>query len=544
MLHAISGLLLLLFLAVTLLAISRGMIGGSVRRTRELRALNAAEASCSRGIAMLESGAVSTVPYRETNVALGRQRMDLEIVNVSSGTAGAYGTVVYEVRGTGRAGNLRRTVAVGGSHDSFLSFSRFLEMGGLSYDGGATLTGKVYAGGDLTLSDRWVTFREDVDVTGRVVNKPNGVFQKRLTEGAAPMALQSSMDPVYYRGLAQSAGLYFSSSTTPVIDLSQFDFGVSPPRYGSTVLPSNFNGVVFGEYDLAVKGVLEGRSLTLVANRDVIVNDNIRTGCTRERTGRLSPSLTFNVASSSKTTASANLTSLMSGVGNAVGVKITGSKWKRANVYVYEDSRLLGVATVERSPTATGSQVGTTVLADLQMDPVAHSYRAEIDYWSNGSGETQVLDMSVSGGDPVNVGLLAKGNVYLSQYTPRVLRIDAALLARDGNWRPLDYSDSKDTDNSHWACNGVYDLDQDGQIETNNEDGWNETNVGNNTWVLAINGPIITKNGGSAGAWAYYGGQTGKGTRLYNYDDDIVHFQPPAFPIMLSRWTVVYWREV
>jgi len=544
MLHAIAGLIMLMFLSLSLLAISRGMVGHSVRRTRELRALAAAEAACSRGVAMLEAGAVSSVPYRVNNVALGRQKMDLEIVAVGSGASGAYGTVTYEVRGTGHAGNIKRTVSLGGSNDSFLSFSRFIESGTLAYDGGAMLSGKVYAGGDLSLSDRWVTFKEDVDVVGVVRNKPYGVFEKRLTERAAPINLQSSMDPAYYRGLAQAAGLYYSNANqTPEIDLSLFDFGVSPPQYGNQKLPASFNGVVFAEGDLAVKGVLEGRSLALVANKNIVVSDNVRTGCSR-RTAAALPTFSFNTAAGVETVQSVALTPAMTETSNTVRLTVKGSKWKRMNLYVYEDSRLLGVSTLERPPGVTGSVKGTTIAADLEMDPTQHSYRAEVRGWTSGSGETQVVDLSVASGDPVNVGLIAKSNVYLSQYTPRVLRIDAALMARDGNWRPLDYSDSSDSDNSHWPCSGIYDLDGDGVLETNNAGGWNEMNVNSSTWLLTINGPIITKDGGSAGAWSHYGGSTGKGTRHYNYDDDIVHYQPPSFPIMLSRWMVVYWREV
>jgi len=174
-----------------------------------------------------------------------------------------------------------------------------------------------------------------------------------------------------------------------------------------------------------------------------------------------------------------------------------------------------------------------------------------VHYWSNGpasqdsSGHGMTfVDIEVASGDPVNLGLLAKDYCYISQYAPRVLTIDAALFARDQNWRPQDYSDGSDSNGSHVKCHGIWDLDQDGQIETSNEDGWNEANVGDNTWMLNINGPIITKNGGSAGAWESQGSSQGKGTRHYNYDDDIVYYEPPAFPVMLSQWAVLYWREL
>jgi hypothetical protein len=176
------------------------------------------------------------------------------------------------------------------------------------------------------------------------------------------------------------------------------------------------------------------------------------------------------------------------------------------------------------------------VLSDVKMNPAAHSYRAEVHYWSDGSGQTKV-DVGVAAGDPVNVALLATTSVNISQYAWRVLRIDAALFARDASWQ------APSSGSNQWPCTGVYDLDGDGVIETNNEDGWNESAVNSNTWMLTINGPIITKDGGSAGAWSSQASSTGKGTRHYNYDDDIVYYQPPNFPVMLSRWAVLYWRE-
>ena len=543
MLYAIAGLLVLMFLALTLLMISRSMVGHSVRRSRELRALAAAEAACSRGIAMLESGAISTVPYRQTGIALGRQKMDIEVVAAETGVSSPYSVANYEIRGTGYAGNIHRTIALGGSHDSFLSYSRFLESGTLGYAAGATLSGKVYCGGDLSLSGCPVTFEDDLEVKGWIQNKTYGVYQKSVTENAPAAQLSGAMDPAQFRDLAQAAGLYYNSNTTtPEIDLSLFDFGVNPPRYGSQNLPANFNGVIFSEYDLAVKGVLEGRSLTLAASRNIIINDNIRTGCSRKAAAIASPSLTLSAAAGNETVSSVSLTSLLSGPSDCVTIDITGSEWKRLTTYVYEDSRLLGVETLERPPGNTGNLIGSTVLADVKVNPEAHSYRAEAHYWSNGSGESTV-DLGLAAGDPVNLALLAANTVYLSQYTPRVLRIDAALFARDANWQPIDASDGSDSDNSHRACTGVYDLDHNGVIETQNGDGWDESAVNASTWKLIINGPIITKTAGSAGAWSAQGTATGNMTRYYNYDRDIVYYQPPEFPVMLSRWAVLYWRE-
>jgi hypothetical protein len=543
MLYAIAGLLMLMFLSLTLLMIARSMVGHAIRRGRELHALAAAEAACSRGMAMLEAGAVTTVPYQETSVPLGRQTMDIEIVPAETGVATPYTTANYEIRGTGHAGNIQRTIALGGRHDSFLSFSRYLEAGPLSYAPGATLGGRVYCGCDITLTGYPVTFRQDVEVVGQIVNRSCGVYQSHVLEGAPATQLSSAMDPASFRALATAAGLYYNSaSPTPEIDLSLFDFSTSPPRYGTQNLPANFNGVIFSEYDLAVKGLLEGRSLTLVANDQIIISGNIRTGCSRQAAALVSPSLTFNADAGQEAVSSANLTPLLTTPSDCVTVDVSGANWQRVTMYVYEDSHLLGVETLERPPGVSGNLTGTTVLSGVKIKPAAHSYRAEVHYWSNGTGQATV-DVGLAAGDPVNVGLIARNEVCISQYTPRVLRVDAALFSRDSCWRPVDYADDTDSDNSHPACTGVYDLDGDGTIETMDEDGWNETAANQNTWMLTINGPIITKDTGSAGPWSYQGTATGKGTRHYNYDDDVVYYQPPSFPVMLSRWAMLYWRE-
>jgi hypothetical protein len=542
LLHAVIGLLVLLTLSLTLLLVSRAMVGHSLRRLQTEQAQAAAEAACARGMAMLEQGAIPAIPYTATNLSLGRRKMDLRVVSLGSTAGGGYSTAKYEIRGTGYAGNRRRAVALGTNHDSFLSYSRFLQTGGVGYNGGATLTGKVYCGGDLTLSGSPVHFYEDVAVTGRVVNRSNGVFHKALQEGVAPIALTNSMDVATYRTLAQQAGMYFNAATA-TIDLSLFDFSTSPPKYGTTTLSAAFNGVIFGETDVSVSGVLEGRSVSIVAGDDIIISDNIRTGTTRSSVVSLSPRLTFSASAGVESVQTVGLNSLMSGIRTAVTFRTKGSKWQRLVMYLREDGASIGVATIQRPPSTNGTERETaSILARKQLDPSLHTYTAEIHYWSTGAGNT-IVWVDVASGDPVNVDLIAKDYVYLSASTPRVLTVDAALFARDNNWRPLDDTDGTDSDGSHWTCTGTWDLDQDGTIETLNEDGFNEANCGSSTWVLNINGPIVTKNGGSAGAWSHYGDSLNKNTRRYNYDDDIVYFQPPQFPIILSRWAVLYWRE-
>jgi len=232
------------------------------------------------------------------------------------------------------------------------------------------------------------------------------------------------------------------------------------------------------------------------------------------------------------------LTSLMTGVRNCLSMSISGSMWQRANVYLLEDGVVKGIATLERPPSSisgTGNYSASTVLSRLKLDPTRHTYAAEVHYWSNGTGATTV-NLETAAGNPVNLALCATNSIYLATDAPRVLTVDAALFCRDGNWSPQS--------STYWACHGVWDLDQDGQTQAPNGDGWDERNVSDTTWMLTINGPIITNSPGTAGIWASQGSSLNKGTRHYNYSRDILDYPPPSFPIMMSQWQVFCWREV
>jgi len=549
---AVIGLVVLLFLSVTLLSISQSMTGHSARQVRSAQALAAGEAACSRGLVMLEQGVVSSVPYVERDIPLAARKMDLQIVRVEPEVSGASEAERYEIFGTGHSGNVQRTVALGVRQDSFLRYSRFLESGTLRYSAGVTIAGQVYAGGDISLGGYPATFLDQVTTSGQICNREQGIFSGGAEEYAAPLSLSGSMDEAHYRALSQQAGIYYKSGT-PLIDLALFELSGDMPTYDGVPLGRDFNGVVFCEHDIAVEGVLEGRSLTIVAGDDIIISGNIRTGCSTEAVGRLAPRLKFSAPTGQEVVQSVALNGLMDGLTNTVKLKVSGPKWQRFNMYLYEGGNLLGVATLQRpADSRPGSRCDSaTILSQQAMDPTRHDYTAEIHFWSQGpnsnptSGKgTNHVWVEVAAGDPVNVGLIARDYVYISKHAPRVLTVEAALFSRDANWRPTDYSDGQDADGSHPACHGVWDLDGDGRIESPNEDGYDEARVDGSTWALSINGPIITRTGGSAGAWSYQGQRQGKGTRHYNYDRDIIYYEPPHFPVILSQWQVLYWREV
>jgi hypothetical protein len=153
------------------------------------------------------------------------------------------------------------------------------------------------------------------------------------------------------------------------------------------------------------------------------------------------------------------------------------------------------------------------------------------------------------GGDPINVGLIAYDYIYLNRTTPRALRLDAAVMSCHSNWR----CEGGTLADHPSSAPGPLDLDMDGIVgETpyNNDpspgSGWDELNITSTTWVLNINGPVITYNGGSAWPWndsSVLATATGP-TRRYNYDMDITEYPPPCFPVPLNLWKDVSWTEI
>jgi hypothetical protein len=355
------------------------------------------------------------------------------------------------------------------------------------------------------------------------------------------------VDLTFYKDLAQTSGLYFSASST--IDLSKFTVdgdrasnpGASVYYNGSLVghiheppEEDDFSGIIYVNGDASVQGSLSGLPVTVVASDDLVIANSITTGCTREEQDSLDPPIDFNKPAGTEQIETVSLDSLIGSTANEVKVRVSGTKWSRVTMYLKQDGQTIGVSTLERVSGSAEAQAVT--VNGLDLDTSQHSYTAELHYLSTGTGASPV-SVEVGSGDPINIGLVAKDMVYIKETAPRVLSVDAAILARDNTW------DALGTSSQHPACHGVWDLDGDGVIETVNEDGWNEGNVGTSTWMLTIRGPIVTHSGGDAGIWSDMGDST-HNTRQYKYDGDIVEHQPPAFPVTLDRWASTYWREI
>jgi hypothetical protein len=151
-------------------------------------------------------------------------------------------------------------------------------------------------------------------------------------------------------------------------------------------------------------------------------------------------------------------------------------------------------------------------------------------------------------GDPVNIGLVGQYYAYLGD-VPRIVQIDAAIMAVRRNWRARNTSAA-----SHPPLlAGPVDLDLDGifgESPHNNDPdpgtGWDEMFLTPDHWVLNINGPLITYDGASAVPWSsgsIVGAAQGI-TWQYNYDLDIREFPPPCFPNPINLWKQVSWTEI
>lgn len=412
-----------------------------------------------------------------------------ESTELTGGTVSPFSGDGFTFLSDGNVRGARRRIEAEIVHDTFLKYARFVSVMGTSYACGAILTGEVYVGTDLDVptgcsQDKKAEFLEFVAAHGIVRNASQGIFHKGWSDSAAQIDLQASVDFADVRARTQGVasecdcdgvgrvGLYMGWDPLRIgvngtIDFSRFNFNYYDPGIsadtliaydgaalrdtttGSWLRAADFNGIIFYEGDGHVRGRLDGlsgRSLSIYATDDVIVEGDIWTGHAGFDPGTLLP---------------------------------------------------------------------------------------------NGAG------------DPVNLGLIANNYVYIGN-TPRILNIDAALMAVNHNWRAINTSTSAHP----VAPVGNYDLDLDGifgESPRNNDPdpgtGWDEVITAANqsiTWVLNINGPIITYDGGSAAPWtnaSIVAAATGP-TRRYNYDLDIVDYPPPCFPVPLNLWKDLSWAEV
>jgi hypothetical protein len=399
----------------------------------------------------------------------------------------------------------KRRVKVEIVHDTFLKFARFVSQNDLNYGCGAAVSGEVYTGGNLGVacgcgSGNQDKFLEDVYVVGTIPNVSCADFYRGYVTGADTIDLSNSFDWTEVRNKARGLSSDNSCERLGSVGIYTSLAGTDPMNLAVQASP-NTNVLVLDRLDF--------NNTTLFPPDTVITYNNV-----------------------------------------AVINPLTGAALRRSafNGILYFDGQAQVRGTMDgisaRSVTIFGSTTvlvrGNIITGHTGFDPITRL--------PNGSG------------DPVNIGLVAEGQIMIHSTCPRVLRIDAAFLSRTSNWKGY-HTSSAPADNPPAVGNypsltgmGPLDLDLDGIIgETphNNDpmpgQGWDEVTITDRTWVLNINGPIITTATGDAYPWncethivPYASGPT----RRYNYDMDVTSFPPPCFPVPLNLWNDVSWSEI
>lgn len=405
----------------------------------------------------------------------------------------AYQSNGFTIVSEGRFQGAVRRVKVEIVHDSFLKFARFVSNTSLTYGCGAILTGEVYTGQDLNVpcgcaAGREVQFLESVYAVGSIPNAPCATYHRGYVTSAEPIDLANSFNWTDIRNRARGLGADNSCERRGHIGIYINLPGTDP--LGLAAQPAPDNGVLvfdhFDFYDLTT-----APPDTVILYRGTPVTNTV-TGLPMRR-NEFNGLLVFE--------GHANVRGTMDGVSGR-------------NVTIF----------------------GTNTVVVRNNIRTGHAGFDEVTRLPNGTGA------------PIKVGLVAENQIALHQNTPRVLTIDAALLSRTNNWRGLGSPADHPV-----AGPGPLDLDQDGifgETPVNHDPdpgtGWDELNITAGTWVLNINGPIITNTGGDANPWNHstvLAGSSGP-TRRYNHDLEIVDHPPPCFPVPLNLWKDVSWTEI
>jgi hypothetical protein len=393
-------------------------------------------------------------------------------------------TIVTEGNYRGAVRRVRAQIV----HDSFLKYARFVSATGTNYDCGALLTGEVYVGGDLGIPNNCgsdaVEFLELVAAVGNIPNAANGIFHRGYVTGADQIDLQNSVDFTTVRSRARGHLDDCACEGHGEVGI-YIDIAHAIDPLGIGAGPIDFSLFNFHNTVLAPPD-------TVITYNGVVLHHGL--------TGQPLEASAFNgiifVESDAK-----------------VRGKLDGRSARSMSVFATDDIIIYN----------------NIVTGHTGFDPATGL--------PNGAGE------------PVNIGLIANDYIYLHQNTPRVLQVDAALMSCHSDWCVIGGTMADHPS----AAPGPLDLDLDGIVgetpHNNDPDpgaGWDELHITANTWVLNINGPIITYDGGSAWPWndpavlATAGGPT----RRYNYDMDVTEFPPPCFPVPLNLWKDVTWTEI
>ncbi len=417
----------------------------------------------------------------------GSYQVIAEASDIQGSGIAAYRSNGYTIVCEGRYRGALRRVKAEIVHDSFLKYARFVAAAGTGYACGAILTGELYVGGNLNIPTTCGSDQvEFLEFVAAVGDIPNANYA------------------IFHRGYVTGAD--------PLDLENSVDFDAVRLR-AKGLLP---------ECDCEGVGIV-GLYFDLGGGIDPV-------GC-----GGV---LDFSLFDFYDTSTSPPDT-IVTYAGSVVPNSLTGNPLRAGdfNGIVFFDGDAPVKGTLDGK---SGRSLSIYATDDVIIyDSIVTGHTG----FDPGTG------MPNGSGDPVNIGLIANDYVYLHRNTPRVLRIDAALMACHANWRV----EGGGISDHPVAGPGPLDLDLDGisgETPYNNDPdpgtGWDEMNIDANTWVLNISGPIITYNGGSAWPWndsSVLAGASGP-TRRYNYDMDITEFPPPCFPVPLNLWKDVSWTEI
>ncbi len=403
----------------------------------------------------------------------------------------AYQANGYVLVAEGRFVGATRRVKVEIVHDSFLKFARFVSATSLTYACGAALTGEVYTGGDLNIPcgcSRPCEFLESVYAVGDIPNSNCGAFHRGFITDAEEIDLGNSFSWTDVRNKARGLGADNSCERTGEVGIYMSIPGTDP---------LGLDAQVGADDRVLILDRFNFNNLTLAPGDTVI---------------------SYGAA----------------GVINT----LTGA--------IMRKGEFNGIVFFEGTGLVRGTADGVSGRSMTIFSTTNATVRGDI---VTGHTGFDAVTLNPDGsGDPVNLGLVSDSYVSIHSATKRVLRVDAALLSRTSNWVAAGTTASHPD-----AAPGPIDLDLDGingESPFNHDpvpgQGWNELTITAATWVLNINGPIVTVTGGSAGPWAdgsVIAAAAGP-TRRYNYDLDMTEYPPPCFPVPLNLWKDVSWTEI
>ncbi len=427
----------------------------------------------------------------------GNYRVLAEASDIKGLGIAAYQANGFTIVSEGEFHGSRRRVKVEIVHDSFLKFARFVSSSSLTYDCSALITGEIYTGANLNIPcgcavNQECRFLESVFAVGTIPNATCGTFYRGYVTDSDTLDLSNSFSWTDIRAKAKGIAAGGSScerrgSVGIYINLS---VPTDPLQLNAQAAP-NTGVLLLNRFDFC-NTTLAAPDTVIAYQRDAgtwIPVMNTVTG-TNLRASDFNGIVFFE--------SDANVKGTMNGV-SARNLTVFATRYAIVR--------------------------GDIVTGHTGFDPV-----------------TRLPDNS---GDPVNVGLVAETQVQLHKNVGRVLRVDAALLCRTANWAGLGTTADHPS-----SAPGPLDLDMDGiagETPCNNDPisglGWDELNITSSTWVLNINGPIITRTGGDGQPWTTITGAPGP-TRRYNYDLDITEFPPPCFPVPLNLYKDVSWTEI